>query len=75
MAIALALSILLFVAGRFGLLGPASIGLPVALLVFTGCAVALPIGPLCVSPARCGWALLASSALGIILVNHYYDYS
>ncbi len=46
MAIALALSILLFVAGRFGLLGPASIGLPVALLaVFTGCAVALTYRP------------------------------
>jgi len=77
LAIALALSILLFVAGRFGLLGPASIGLPVALFaVFTGCAVALTYRPaVAFRLLAAAGALLASSALGISLVNHYYDYS
>ncbi len=73
---ALALSMLLFVAGRFGLLGPASIGLPVALLaVFTGCAVALTHRPaVALRLLAAAGALLASSALGISLVNAYYDY-
>ncbi len=76
MAIALALAILLFVAGRIGLLGPASIGLPVALLaVFTGCAVALTYRPgVAFRLLAAAGALLASSVLGISLVNNYYDY-
>jgi len=74
--VALALLILLVLAGRVGLLGPASVGLPVALLaVFAGCAVALThVRTAALRLLAAAGALLASSAFGISLVNHYYDY-
>jgi len=72
----LVLPVLLVLAARVGLLGPAGIGLPVALLaVFTGCAVALTrTRTLAFRLLAAAGALVASSAFGISLVNHYYDY-
>jgi len=72
----LALLVLLVLAARVGLLGPASVGLPVALLaVFAGCAVALTrTRALAFRLLAAAGALVASSAFGISLVNHYYDY-
>jgi len=71
----LASLVLLVLAARVGQLGPASVGLPVALLaVFAGCAVALTrTRALAFRLLAAAGALVASSAFGISLVNHYYD--
>jgi len=66
----------LVLAGRVGRQGPASVGLSVALLaVFAGCAVALTrVRAAALRLLAAVGVLLASSAFGISLVNHYYDY-